>query len=45
MIGALNTKLLLLANCDADLRVVDVMAPSPAMQNLNADGVVLVLQY
>ncbi len=27
VIGALNTKLLSLADCDADLRVVDVAAP------------------
>ncbi len=51
MIGALNIKLLSLADCDADLRVVDVAAPAmqleegiadPAMQN--ADGVLVEAQ-
>ncbi len=51
VIGALNTKLLSLADCDADLRVVDVAASAmqleegtsdPAMQN--ADGVLVEAQ-
>ncbi len=55
VIGALDTKLLSLADCDADLRVVDVAAPTmqlqveegtadPAMHWQNADGVLVEAQ-